>query len=616
MTIQQQPAYSSVDAFVQAMGTREGAEQVYAAAGQFAVKGKSYRLSYGESGPVVERVGHAASIRELFQHRLAEGCLSSHAERMTRALSGNRQAQRQCLRHELAKWRTAGPAEERALAVERILACHEGQGTELDLRNLGLSSLPAAIGTLEPLRTLRLGGNRFDAVPPMISRLTQLRVLGLERNLLCDLPRWLGGLTQLRVLCASHNRLVSWPDFVAGLPHLARLWIEHNGIASLPADFGFGGHRFETFAHGNPFDEWSLVSIDMVMQSGTSAPIHHERNANVPSLHLRLRMPAPGGVEHGGIAALLYDAPQIVIEAAATGNAVSAPQRLTALRELIAEVSRRLASAHGLTRRGDAIMTYRLELLESSLAQDAGLYESCTGAIRASLDDCGEALLQALDDAEIAIVQAMLARRQGDAIDTVAALGRGLLRLDLLQQAVLRRWPALPQPFDRLTACRMLLAAELGLPGETRPISERQWEAARLSEDDLNAIRDELLRLESAHDFRRLDTFMVEWAPWQQQVRRLRAGQLDRLNTMLQDMLDNADALVRKGELAAELFDEIAADLPRHYELTFRVVCREAYRAYRLGLPTVDPMGGARQRLVAAQAAQAAAQAAARALDA
>lgn len=613
MTIQQQPAYSSVDAFVRAMGTPEGAEQVYAAAGQFAVKGKSYRLSYGESGPVVARVGHAASIRELFQHRLAEGCLSSHAERMTRALSGNRQAQRQCLHQELAKWRTAGPTEGRALAAERILACHEGHGTELDLRNLGLSSLPAAIGTLEQLRTLRLGGNRFDAVPPMISRLTQLRVLGLERNLLCDLPRWLGGLTQLRVLSASHNRLVSWPDFVAGLPHFAQLWIEHNGIASLPANFGFGGHRFETFAHGNPFDEWSLVSIDMVMQSGTSAPIHHERNANVPSLHLRIRMPAPGRVEHGGIAALLYEAPQIVIEAAAADHAVSAPQRLTALRELIAEVGRRLASAHGLTRRGDAIMAYRLELLESWLAQDAGLYESCTGALRASLDDCGEALLQAVDEAEIAIVQAMLARQQGEAIDTVAALGRGLLRLDLLQQAVLRRSPALPQPFDRLMACRMLLAAELALPGEARPISERQWEAAQLSEDDLNAIRDEVLRLESAHDFRGLDTFMAEWAPWQQQVRRLRAGQLERLNNLLQDMLENADALVRQGELAAGLFDEIAADLPRHYAQTFRVVCREAYRAYRLGLPAVDPMGGARQRLAAAQAG---AQAAARALDA
>jgi len=614
MTIQQQqPAYSSVDAFVRAMGTRDGAEQIYAAAGQFAVKGKRYRLTYGESGPVVARIGHGASIRELFQHRLAEGCLSSHAERMTRALSGNPEALRQCLHQELAKWRTTGPTEGRALAAERILACHQRHGTELDLRDLGLSSLPPAIGMLAQLRTLRLGGNRFDAVPPMISRLTQLRVLGLERNLLCELPRWLGGLTQLRVLSVSHNRLASWPDFVAGLPHLALLWIEHNGIASLPADFGFGGHRFETFAHGNPFDEWSLVSIDMVMQRGTSAPIHHERNANVPSLHLRARMPAPGRVQHGGIAALLYDAPQIVFDTDTVGQAVSASQRQAASRELIAEVGQRLASAQGLTRRGDAIMAYRLERLESWLAQDAGLHQACTGAIRASLDDCGDALLQALDDAEIAIVQAMLARHQGGAVDTVAGLGRGLLRLDLLRQVVLRRSPALPQAFDRLTACRMLLAEELALPGETRPISERQWEAAQLSEDDLHAIRDEVLALESAHDFRRLDTFMAEWAPWQQQVRRLRAGQLDRLNTLLQDMLQNADALVRKGELPAQLFDEIAAGLPRHYELTFRVVCREAFRAYRLGLPAGDPIAGVRRH---AATAHVTAHVTARALDA
>ncbi|MGW7556784.1 hypothetical protein [Streptomyces rimosus] len=64
-----------------------------------------------------------------------------------------------------------------------------------------------------------------------------------------------------------------------------------------------------------------------------------------------------------------------------------------------------------------------------------------------------------------------------------------------------------------------------------------------------------------------------------------------RMASLLQDMLQHADALVRKGELPAELFDEIAAGLPRHYELTFRVVCRQAYRAYRLGSPAGDTVG-------------------------
>lgn len=609
MTIQQQPAFASVDAFVHAMGTQEGAEQIYAVAGQFSVKGRCYRLSYGESGPVVVRVGHAESIRELFQCRLAEGSLASHAQRMTRALNRNRQALRQCLHRELEKWRATGPSEQRALAVERMLACDDRQSTELDLRDLGLSSLPAAIGALRQLQTLRLGGNRFDAVPPTIAHLKQLRVLGLERNVLCDLPRWIGGLTQLRVLSVSHNRLTSWPHFVADLPHLAFLWIEDNGIASLPANFGFGGHRYETFARGNPFDEWSLVSIDLVTQHGPSAPIHHQRNANARSLHLRTSMPAAGRSQHGRIAALLYDAPQIVIGQDPSGSSALAPRQSTALRELIAEIGRRLASARGLARRGDAIMAHRLELLEYGLARDAGLYEACSAAIRAAMDDCGNALLHALDDAEVAVVEAMLVRQQGDAVDTVAALGRGLFRLDLLRQVVLRQMPARAVPFDRLAVCRMLLTAELALPGETRPITEHQWEAAQLSEEELAAVRNDVLRLESAHDFKSLDTFMAEWAPWQQQARRLRAGQLERLNGLLQDTLDNAERLVQDGQLPAELFDEIAASLPRHYEMTFRLLCREAYRAYRLGVPAGNPPGAAPQRLATAQAM-------ARALDA
>jgi Leucine-rich repeat (LRR) protein len=134
-------------------------------------------------------------------------------------------------------------------------------GTPYNSKGGGLTSLPAAIGELAALQTVRLRGNSLAAVPPAIGNLVSLRVLDLganrlerlpeeigkvtalrelrvDHNQLRELPRSIGSLTSLDVLSASHNRLTMLPAEMGGLSNLQRLYLSDNAIESLPSSIG------------------------------------------------------------------------------------------------------------------------------------------------------------------------------------------------------------------------------------------------------------------------------------------------------------------------------------------------------------------------------------------
>ena len=59
-------------------------------------------------------------------------------------------------------------------ARKRIAEARKANSTALDLRNIGLTSLPSEIGSLTALKHLHLDGNQLPSLPPEIGSLTTL----------------------------------------------------------------------------------------------------------------------------------------------------------------------------------------------------------------------------------------------------------------------------------------------------------------------------------------------------------------------------------------------------------------------------------------------------------
>lgn len=83
---------------------------------------------------------------------------------------------------ELQRWSVRGEERENRLeALKRIEQCISGASRNLDLSNLGLTSLPNNLFDfyeIKKLETINLSGNRLGSLPPGINSLNNLQ----ERN--------------------------------------------------------------------------------------------------------------------------------------------------------------------------------------------------------------------------------------------------------------------------------------------------------------------------------------------------------------------------------------------------------------------------------------------------
>jgi Leucine-rich repeat (LRR) protein len=134
--------------------------------------------------------------------------------------------------YDLAAWRDNGPSQggSRGKAYQRIKAyLHDGKiNATLDLRQLGLTSLPAALPST--LRHIDLEGNRLAFLPEALP--LNLETLYVSRNELICLPAVLP--RNLKLLDASSNKLTRLPD---QLPDsIERLYVSGNHLAVLPED--------------------------------------------------------------------------------------------------------------------------------------------------------------------------------------------------------------------------------------------------------------------------------------------------------------------------------------------------------------------------------------------
>ena len=123
-------------------------------------------------------------------------------------------------------------------ALKRIEACRSKRGTELDLRDIGLSQLPPEIGQLTALTKLDLARNQLITLPPEIGRLTALMTLYLFDNQLSTLPSEIGQLRALRVLDLYGNQLSVLPAEISQFTTLTALYVGGNQLSALPPEIG------------------------------------------------------------------------------------------------------------------------------------------------------------------------------------------------------------------------------------------------------------------------------------------------------------------------------------------------------------------------------------------
>ncbi|WP_199464272.1 COR domain-containing protein [Acaryochloris thomasi] len=98
--------------------------------------------------------------------------------------------------------------------------------------------MPASIGQLVNLATLRLDSNQLTTVPPELGQLFNLTELDLGKNRLTTVPSELGQLANLTQLDLYNNQLTTVPPELGQLANLTRLDLRVNRLITLPPKLG------------------------------------------------------------------------------------------------------------------------------------------------------------------------------------------------------------------------------------------------------------------------------------------------------------------------------------------------------------------------------------------
>ncbi|WP_395736395.1 COR domain-containing protein [Prosthecobacter sp.] len=123
--------------------------------------------------------------------------------------------------------------------------------TEFNLEYNKLRTLPPEIGQLTALKELRLYNNHLNTLPPEIGQLTELTILDLSNNMLCKLPSEIGQLTALRMLSLHNNHLNLLPSEIGQLTALTMLSLHNNNLLTLPQEIAQLTALKTLYLHGN-----------------------------------------------------------------------------------------------------------------------------------------------------------------------------------------------------------------------------------------------------------------------------------------------------------------------------------------------------------------------------
>ncbi|MBI5819461.1 MAG: leucine-rich repeat domain-containing protein [Verrucomicrobia bacterium] len=161
----------------------------------------------------------------------------------------------------------------------RIEVCRRQgeQDTMLDLRDLGLTTLPPQIGQLTALTDLLLSGNQLTTLPPQIGQLTALRRLDLFDNPLTTLPPEIGQLLTLEVLDLSINLLTTLPPEINHLSALIHLFLHGNPGLDLPDEVLGPPSHGEYIRNVTPASPRAILDYYFARQAQGDTPMQEVR---------------------------------------------------------------------------------------------------------------------------------------------------------------------------------------------------------------------------------------------------------------------------------------------------------------------------------------------------
>ncbi|XP_019617594.1 PREDICTED: uncharacterized protein LOC109464924 [Branchiostoma belcheri] len=122
----------------------------------------------------------------------------------------------------------------------------------INLRDKGLTSVPAEVFDNRDVERLVLSDNRLKSIPEEIGQLQKLRELKLDNNLLTQVPQTITTLPNLQHMDLSHNKLETLPDGFSRLKQLQYLNIWNNVFKEIPEEVCSLLHLQVLDISGNP----------------------------------------------------------------------------------------------------------------------------------------------------------------------------------------------------------------------------------------------------------------------------------------------------------------------------------------------------------------------------
>lgn len=153
----------------------------------------------------------------------------------------------------LADWlsdETVGGYKEGAARCITLAYVHKKD--RLELEKYKLTSLPAAIGSLQHLESIYLADNALTELTPEIGKLKNLKSIDLVRNKLTRLPQEVCDCESLTELHLNENELVALPSKMNKLTNLRNLHVQKNNLESLPPEIGELKYLYKIWLDYNP----------------------------------------------------------------------------------------------------------------------------------------------------------------------------------------------------------------------------------------------------------------------------------------------------------------------------------------------------------------------------